>query len=586
MVKMFGYSSREEMLNVDIKKELYFEPSDRDSLYLATNQVRTEIFRMRRKDGSEIWVEDHGQYVHNEKGNVIYHEGILRDVTDRLQALQQLNLQSSALESTANSIVITDRDGNIQWVNPAFTNMTGYTFEEVRYKNLRVLESGKQDDAFYKNLWDTIISGKVWHGEIINKRKDGTLYNEEMTITPVRGKTGEIENFIAIKQDITQKKLVETQLLHSQRMESIGVLAGGIAHDLNNVLAPILMSIGILERNTTEQQKRMLEMLRSSAQRGAEIVKQVLTFSRGMEGEKALIQLKHTLREIETFTKQTFPKDIEIQSEVPKNLWTILGDSTKVHQVLLNLAINARDAMPKGGKLTITSSNIIIDQYYKEMHHDAKVGPYIQIRVADNGTGIPPEIIDKIFDPFFTTKEVGTGTGLGLSTVMGIVKSHNGFLNVYSEVSRGTEFKVYLPAIETQETNEAVLANGGLPKGNGELILVVDDETAICEITKSTLESYGYNVITANDGVEAVTMVVQNRKEIKVVITDMAMPNMGGAILIRALGKIEPGLKIIAAIGLVTKKHEVEELSSSIIAFLKKPYTADVLLTTLHKVLG
>jgi len=499
---------------------------------------------------------------------------------------QKLELLATAFESAANGILITDRDGNITWANNSLTKITGYSINELIGKNPRIFKSGKQDTAFYENLWNTITAGKVWSGEFINKKKDGTLYNEEITITPMFDENGNITNFIGVKQDVTEKNKMQAQFLRSQRMESIGVLAGGIAHDLNNVIAPIMMAVELLSRNQDETQKKnMLEIIRTSAARGANIVKQILTFSRGVEGERSLIQPKHLIREIESFSKETFPKEIEISVDIAKDLWTVLGDATQIHQVLLNLCVNARDAMPNGGKLIISAENIYLDESLSKMHPDAKPGAYVVIKVSDTGTGIPDSIINKIFDPFFTTKEVGKGTGLGLSTVLGIVQHHKGFINVYSEVGKGTEFKVYIPASEGATKKDTQNKNNKTPKGNGELILVVDDEQSIREITKHTLESNGYKVITASNGVEAIALFAQNKDKIEVVLTDLAMPVLGGESTIKAIQKINPSIRIIITSGLLTHNIEEGTYGKALKGFLQKPFTSEKLLKMIHDVL-
>ncbi len=499
---------------------------------------------------------------------------------------EKLKLLATAFESAANAIVITDREGNITWANSSITKITGYNLNEIIGKNPRIFKSGKHDRAFYENLWNTITTGKVWGGEIINKKKDGTLYNEEITITPMFDENGNITNFIGVKQDVTEKKKMQAQFLRSQRMESIGILAGGIAHDLNNVIAPIMMAVELLSRNQDETQKKnMLEIIRTSAARGANIVKQILTFSRGIEGERSLLQPKHLIREIESFAKETFPKDIVISVNIAKDLWTLVGDATQIHQVLLKLCVNARDAMPNGGKLIISAENINLDEGYSKMHTEAKPGAYVVLKVSDTGTGIPDSIINKIFDPFFTTKEVGKGTGLGLSTVHGIVQNHKGFITVYSEVGKGTEFKVYLPASEGTSKKETQNNNNKIPKGNGELILFVDDEQPIREITKQTLESNGYKVITACDGVEAIALFAQNKDKIELVLTDMAMPVLGGASTIKAIQKINPKIKIIVTSGLLTHNIDEEKHVTVLKGFLQKPFTSEKLLKTIHDVL-
>jgi CheY-like chemotaxis protein/nitrogen-specific signal transduction histidine kinase len=378
---------------------------------------------------------------------------------------------------------------------------------------------------------------------------------------------------------------VRNEELRVQRMESIGTLAGGIAHDLNNILSPIMLSIDLL-KNMMEHPdgKIMLAELETSAKRGADIVRQVLSFARGMECRRMEIQPAALLKEIGHTVQDTFPGNIRLQVSVPSETWAILGDPTQIHQLLLNLCVNARDAMPDGGTLTIEAGNCVFDEQFIAMNLQANAGPYVIISVADTGTGIPQDIIDKIFEPFFTTKEMGESTGLGLSTVMAIVKSHCGFINVYSEPGAGTIFKVYLPA-QTILRPQPEEAESGLPRGNGETILVVDDETAILTVTSQTLQSFGYRVLTANNGAEAVAIYAQHRREIDVVLTDMAMPVMDGPAMIHALLKIDSPIRIIAASGLNTNVSVAKAASAGVRHFLSKPYTAGTLLKTLRAVL-
>ena len=375
--------------------------------------------------------------------------------------------------------------------------------------------------------------------------------------------------------------------MRAQRMESIGTLAGGIAHDLNNILAPILMSIDILKLTANDPQaKSVLDTIEVSAKRGADIVRQVLSFARGLEGERVEVQPKHLLKDIESIIKDTFPKNILLRFAIPNDIWTILGDPTQVHQILLNLCVNARDAMPHGGNLTIEAENSVLDEHYAAMNIQAKAGRYVQITVSDSGTGIPPNILEKIFEPFFTTKGINKGTGLGLSTVMAIVKSHGGIINVYSEPNKGTTFKVYLPAMEmSSEARKTQLEQASLPRGNGETVLLVDDEASIITITTQTLQAFGYRVLTATDGAEAVASYAQHANEIAVVLTDMAMPIMDGAATIRALSKINPAIKIIAASGLHANSDATKASGAGIKHFLTKPYTAGTLLKTLRTIL-
>jgi PAS domain S-box-containing protein len=509
------------------------------------------------------------------------------DITKRRQEEALLELQRSALEAAANAIVITTPDGLVEWVNPAFTTFTGYGFEEVFGQNLRLLKSGKHDDKFYADLWETVSSGKTWHGEIINRRKDGALYTEDMTVTPMINVGGKIEHFIAVKQDVTERKQIEALFLRAQRMESIGSLAGGVAQDLNNVLAPIVMSIEILKAiSESPQAMKILESIEVSAKRGADIVRQVLSIARGLECERIEVQPKHLLKDLEKFIKDTFPKNIRLHFSIPDDVWTILGDPTQIHQVLLNLCVNAREAMPNGGSLTIEVENCVLDEPFTALNAQAKPGRYVNISLVDSGNGISKDILAKIFDPFFTTKGLHTGAGLGLSTVMAIVRSHDGIINVYSEPGKGTTFEVYLPALEiSHEARDEQAKQAGLPRGKGETILVVDDETSILTITRQTLQAFGYNVLTATDGADAMAVYTANKNQISVVLTDMMMPLMDGPATIQALTRINPAIKIIATSGINAHKDAVGGTGSSVRHFLTKPYTAGTLLKTVRAIL-
>jgi signal transduction histidine kinase/CheY-like chemotaxis protein len=424
------------------------------------------------------------------------------------------------------------------------------------------------------------MRNRAWEGELQQITKTGQEITVESRWTLVKDFDHATQCFLVVNTDITQKKLLESQFLRAQRLESIGTLASGIAHDLNNVLAPILMTAQLLESQLhDERSQRLLPILISNAKRGANLVKQVLSFTRGMEGDRTLLQLKHIVREIQQVIRETFPKSLEVSTCIPSNLWTIYGDATQLHQVLMNLCVNARDAMPNGGTLKISAENFLVDENYARMHLDAQVGSYIAITVGDTGVGIAPEILDRIFEPFYTTKEFGKGTGLGLSTVLGIIKSHGGFINVYSEIGKGSQFKVFLPAQQTPETLEE--PEKELPSGNGELILVVDDEDSIRDITKTSLEIHNYKAITACDGIEAIALYAEHRDEISVVLTDMLMPSMDGLTTIRTLKKINPNVKIIAVSGLASTEKVNAAADIGVKAFLSKPYTAKQLLQTI-----
>jgi CheY-like chemotaxis protein len=370
-------------------------------------------------------------------------------------------------------------------------------------------------------------------------------------------------------------------------MESVGTLAGGIAHDLNNVLAPILLSAGLLRSEVSDRgQLALLETVQACAQRGADLVQQVLQFARGVEGRQLTVNPVHVLRDVLTVLRDTLPRSIEIRVDTPVEPWLVEGDPTQMHQVLLNLAVNARDAMPRGGRLTIAMENVVVDETYAGMNVDAKPGRYVLFTVADTGEGIPPELRDRIFEPFFTTKAVGKGTGLGLPTSAAIVKTHGGFINLWSDVGQGTRFNVYWPAQEFDGEAAAEAPTAArLPRGNGEMILVIDDEESVRNVARLTLERFGYRVLLAGNGAEAVAVFAVNRAEIAAVITDMAMPVMDGPATIVALKSLDPATKIIVTTGLATDEGIAQAEFAGVVDFVPKPYTADILLRTLHDAL-
>ena len=579
--QMIGYSVQELLTMRVCDLEVNESPDqivEHMQKIMALGEHRFET-QHRRKDGSIIDIESSVQYRRDEKKMVAF----IHDITSRKQAEDAMRLQSSALGAAANAIIITDREGVIEWVNPAFTLFTGYSIEEAVGKTPTLLKSDKQDQAFYKALWDTVLAGKVWHGELINRRKDGSLYSEEMTITPIKDAQGEITHFIAVKQDITERRRIEEKLQQTERMESIGRLASGVAHDLNNILTPIILSTDLLR--TAEEastRERLISSIEECAQRGASVVNQVLTFARGVKGARTTLQLNRLVNDMERIMNETFPKSIIIASAIYPDLWSVSGDSTQIHQVLLNLCINARDAMPDGGTLLVSTANEAIDENFAAMVPDAKAGDYAMVSISDSGTGIPEEIINKIFDPFFTTKEIGKGTGLGLSTAIGIIRNHGGFVTVESVEGHGSTFKVFLPVEKKTETEQKRSVNFDMPQGEGETILVVEDEEFIAKATALVLERNGYKALTATNGNEALTVFGEHAKEIKIVLTDVMMPEMDGVQFSRALKGIKPQVKIIASTGHASDAQQAELRELGVQVILRKPYDAKTLLIALH----
>jgi PAS domain S-box-containing protein len=541
-------------------------------------------YRIRHKNGSWRVLETLGANLLDEPevAGIIINS---RDITERKQAEEQIREQAALLDKAQDAILVFDLDTRIGFWNKSAERLYGWLANDVIGQKVDEVLNKNEPSAAIAARQQVLELGE-WIGELQQTTKAGRTIVVESRMTLVSDAEGRPKSMLVINTDITEKKRLEAQFLRVQRMESIGTLAGGIAHDLNNVLTPIMMAIRMLrEEVASESAQEILNTLEASAHRGSGIVQQVLSFARGVEGERTIFQVKHPLSEVVTIAKDTFPRSIHIGSKLEKDLWPIMGDPTQLHQVFLNLCVNARDAMPNGGRIQIEAQNAVIDENYAQMQPEAKPGPYVVVTIADTGVGIPPALLDKVFEPFFTTKEIGKGTGLGLSTVLGIVKSHGGFLNVYSEVGKGTRFKVHLPAADPAHTQPAKEEEIDLPKGHGELILVADDEFAIREIIRVTLEANHYKVLTASDGTEAVAHYAQRGPEVKAVMVDIMMPYMDGPATVRALQKMNPEVRCLAVSGLMENDKVAEMSENGKISFLAKPFTTEQLLLSLRELL-
>jgi len=746
--RMSGYS-RAELLGMhilDVEADATAgQLSDQFGLVMAMGSDRFER-RHRRKDGTIFeadinvhFVDRNGGYFMAfvqditsrrrsesilEKANECL-EKSMRDRTTQLEAANaqlaaanakleaanaQLHLKAAALASAANAIVITNKDGMIEFVNPGFSALTGYCPEEaIGHHPGELIGSGKHSAQFFQQMWETILAGNVWQGELQNRRKDGTPYSEFMTITPVRVEGGPISHFVAFKEDITRRKEAESrireqadvieqapvaivitdlagrvtycnagalrmhglkaeelightaeeifspealdllgparsttlesgawrgevsfltrdgrqiaadwhmslildeagqpkarlsiavditdkkhfeeQALRAQRVENLGMLAAGIAHDLNNALSPIFMAGPMLREMVSDAAGlRMLDIVEKSAARGATLVRQMLSFARGTAGQRQLVQVKHVVREVVDLARSTFPKSIRVESHLPGDMLPILADPTQIHQVFLNLCINARDAMGKGGDLTLTAENRTLDAADAAKIPGARQGSFVAIEVRDNGTGILPEVLERIWEPFFTTKGQGKGTGLGLSTVLGIVRQHEGFLTVDTstgeQATSGTAFTVYLPAVQGQAVDEGGAVGALPPRGRGEMILLVDDEESVREVGKRALLKFGYRVVTANDGADAISVFVAHAADVRLLLTDVQMPAVGGSALALALRCLKPDLPVVVMSG--ADEEPDERLKKLAATFLSKPFEAQTLLATVRRAL-
>lgn len=508
------------------------------------------------------------------------------ELRDRKLAEQKIRQQAALLEIATDAILVRDLEHRIRFWNRGAERLYGWRAEEVMLKNA--------NDILYREIplelqtaLKTVIEEGEWQGELHKVTKEGRDIIVASRWSLARDPNGEPKAILTVDTDITDKKQLESQFLRAQRLESLGTLAGGIAHDLNNMLTPILASSELLQMRIPKDDMlthKLLKIIENSSERGADMVRQVLSFTRGVESQRTNLSVNHLISEFKQIVSQTFPKSIEFTSNLSADLWAVFGDVTQLHQVLLNLAVNARDAMSNGGKLDITATNLLVDETFARMNLEAKVGQYVTITVSDTGMGIPPKVLERIFEPFFTTKEIGKGTGLGLSTAIGIIKSHSGFVTVSSQMGKGTEFKLFLPAVLKVESSPA--KDLELPMGNGELILIVDDEPNIREITRISLETYNYKTILASDGIEAIAQYSQHQHEIALVIMDMMMPSMGGATAIRTLQKINSQVKILAISGVPSTEALTRNEGIGVQAFLAKPCTSQQLLTTLHSVLN
>ena len=482
-------------------------------------------------------------------------------------------------------MILLDASGNILSWNRGAEAIFGWSGAELTGRS--IARQLFVDPTQFDEIAGQVRREGSWSGELSHHSRDHREITLESRWSWRPARPSQPASILIIARDVTELRSLELQLVRAQRMASLGLLAGGIAHDLNNILTPIMLSIDTLKSEIEHPATRsMLDTIEISARRGSGIVQQALSYARGLEGRRIEIQPRYLLQETEHIIRDTFPRNIRIKYSCPNDTWAVSGDPTQLQQALLNLCVNARDAMPDGGTLAIEAKNHLVDEHYIAMNQQGRPGMYVVISVTDSGMGIPEAIMDEIFEPFFTTKEIGRGTGLGLSSLQTIVRSHEGFTHVYSEPGHGTTFKVYLPAYPSSGHGQFQFGEERpLPRGSGQLILVVDDEAAILAVTRQTLETFGYRYLSAENGAEAVALYAQRMGEIDLVLTDLTMPVMNGQATIVALRKINPRVQIIAMSGRDESESVLLASRSGIGHFLAKPYSAATLLRTLHAVL-
>ncbi|MDD5225831.1 MAG: PAS domain S-box protein [Candidatus Omnitrophica bacterium] len=541
-------------------------------------------YRILSADGCIKWVYEKGQGVFSADGSLPYRDGAIFDMTEERSAEIQVRQLSQAVEQSPSCVVITDKNGNIEYVNQKFSELTGYSQNEVIGKNPRILKSGEQSQSFYKDLWDTILHGMDWQGQLCNKKKNGELYWEHVHIAPIRDEKGDISHFVAVKEDITYRRQIEEQLRHSLRMEAVGRLAGGIAHDFNNMLTVINGYSGYLmtKMKPEDPHYEKIREIRDAGDCAATVVRQLLNLSRKEAPRPKLIKILDVASKMERMINRLLGDNINLKVENSPDVGFVKMDPGQMEQVLLNLLVNAREAMPEGGALSVKTDRVRIEDIHEELMPSKKrTGNFVRITVKDTGIGIDPSIKTRVFEPFFTTKKRGMNTGLGLSIVSGIVDQAGGAISFESHVGRGTTFRIYLPEADGEgELPEGSLAE--LPHGRGK-ILLVEDESQVREFALQVLRERGYDVRVAKGGEEALAMLAEDPgRQYDLLLTDLTMPKMNGKELALQIRKTIPGLKVIFMSGY--SEQLVADMKDS--GFLQKPFSHGQLSVKVWSILG
>jgi PAS domain S-box-containing protein len=591
--KILGYNP-EELIGKNFG--VFMHPNDISSvkndfeeiLKLPPNVSYTFSSRIKYNAGAWIYVN---ALANNLFGNPIIKGVVItvRDITSQHMADEEMRKLNSVIEQTADIVLITDKDGFIEYVNPAFESVTGYSKKEILGENPRILKSDKQDKLFYEEFWSGILAGKVFHGEVINKKKNGQLYYEEKTVTPVKDNSGNITNFVSIGLDISEHKNIENQLQQAQKMEAIGTLAGGVAHDFNNILTTIQGYTELIMSDIDKESStyKDLEHVKNASERAAKLTQQLLVFSRRKQREITVLNINNVIESLFKMLKRMLGEDIRVEMDLSPKIKQIKGDESNIEQIIMNIVVNARDSMPSGGALNIKTENVYIDEEYSKSITGARPGEFISISIADTGEGMSKEILQHIFEPFFTTKEKDKGTGLGLAVVYGIVKQHEGWINVYSEIGFGSIFRIYLPVAKGKlQTIKKDIKFISDVKGNNERILVVEDDKGIGRLTEEILKRNNYNVFMAHDAKSALEVFEQGKGNFDLVFSDMILPDISGVELVEKMLKINPKLKIVFASGYANHRTQLDVIQEKGYCFLQKPYKIEEMLIAVKETIN
>lgn len=539
------------------------------------------------REHKPVPVEVHWRFVYDDDNQPVSMQGITIDLTERKQFMVERERLLLAIEQAGEMVIITDINGVIEYVNPAFERTTGYQRAEVIGRNCSILKSGVQDDAFYQNLWQTINSGRVFHATMVNKRKDGTLFTEDATISPVRDPSGRVINFVAVKHDITEQLRQEAHYRQAQKMEAIGRLAGGVAHDYNNMLSVILGNAQLATYEVTRNHPvyELLEEIITATQRSTAMTRQLLAFARQQPISPQNIDINQSVEELIGMLRKLIGENIALVWKPGARGCRIKIDPAQVDQILTNLCVNARDAIAGIGRIIIETKEVVLAEDDCADRPGLAPGKFIILTVSDNGAGMDKDTLTNVFEPFYTTKSADKGTGLGLATVYGIVKQNNGFINVYSEPGEGTTIKVYLPQSSvTAETTSPVRQHDRL-QGKGETILLVDDEPALVAFGRKVLEKYGYKVLSAESPGEALDLMREYRQGIDLLITDVIMPQMHGRDLAEQLQQAVPELKTLYMSGYTDSVIAERGIIDEHVNFIQKPIAVDELVTRVRSIL-